>query len=157
MRHILQLALITFSWLVGLNIDWDCLLPHCIMGSYDPWEFPPFFRPRWQSLCTALTAGICLPLVGLCKGTVKESIHLSSLIPQDVIVGKLFWELYMFIYKVNAFRLFCVKWHWLYIAAWVVKYFCFLIFQNLILIHDQSHSTRSKMYDNQALTFYTLD
>ena len=38
-------------------------------------EFPPFFRPQWQSLCTTLTAGICLPL-GLCKGTVKESMAL---------------------------------------------------------------------------------
>ena len=54
------------------NMDWDCLMPHCIIGSCDQWEFPPFFRPQWQSLCTALTAGKCLPL-GLCKGTVKES------------------------------------------------------------------------------------
>ena len=34
-----------------------------IMGSRDQWEFPPlffvcFFRRHWQSLCTALTAGI---------------------------------------------------------------------------------------------------
>ena len=48
-------------WLVGLNINWDCLVPHCIMGSRDQREFPPFFRPQWQSLCTALTAGKCLP------------------------------------------------------------------------------------------------
>ena len=42
MRHGLQLAGITILWLVGLNIDWDCLVPHCIMGSRDQWEFPPF-------------------------------------------------------------------------------------------------------------------
>ena len=33
---------------------------------------PPFFRPQWQSLCKALTAGSYLQL-GFCKGTVKES------------------------------------------------------------------------------------
>ena len=68
MRHGFQLAGITLLWLVGLNIDWDCLVPHCIMGSRDQWEFPLFGGPQWQSLCTALT----VPLV-LCKGTVKES------------------------------------------------------------------------------------
>ena len=72
MRHGLQLADITLVWLVCLNIDWDCLVPYCIMDSWDQWEFPPFFKPQWQSLCTALPAGKCLPL-GLCKGTVKES------------------------------------------------------------------------------------
>ena len=63
-----------FLWLVGLNIDWDCLMPHCIMGSRDQWEMPPFFRPQWQSLrlCTTLTTGKCLPFE-LCKWTVKES------------------------------------------------------------------------------------
>ena len=62
------------AWLVGLNIDWGWLMPHCIMGTRDQWKYPPFFRPhwQWQSLCTASTAGICL-LLGLCKGTVKES------------------------------------------------------------------------------------
>ena len=45
---------ITLLWLVGLKIDWDCLVPHCIMGSRDHWESPLFFRPQWQSLCTAL-------------------------------------------------------------------------------------------------------
>ena len=38
----------------------------------------PFFRPQWQSLCTALMAGICLPL-GLCKGTVKESTAMAKM------------------------------------------------------------------------------
>ena len=55
-------------WLVVLNIDWDCLVPHCIMGSRDQWEFPPFFRPQWQSLCSPK----CLALK-VCKGTVKGS------------------------------------------------------------------------------------
>ena len=55
----------------GLNIDWDCLVPHCIMGSHDQWEFTPFFGPQWQSLCTTLMAGKCLMSV-LCKGTVKS-------------------------------------------------------------------------------------
>ena len=50
-------------------------MPHCIMGSRDQCEFPLFFQTpvtHGQSLCTALTAGKCLPL-GMCKGTVKES------------------------------------------------------------------------------------
>ena len=42
--HGLQLVGIAFLWLVGLNIDWDCLVPHCIMGPCDQWEFPSFFR-----------------------------------------------------------------------------------------------------------------
>ena len=58
MRHGFQLAGIAPLWLVALNIDWDCLVPHCIMDSRDQWEFPPFFRLKWQSLCSALTAGI---------------------------------------------------------------------------------------------------
>ena len=58
--------------MVRINIDWDCLAPHCIMDSRDQWEFPPFFRPQWQFLCTNLTGGKCLPL-GLYKGTVKET------------------------------------------------------------------------------------
>ena len=66
-------------WLVGLNIDWDCPVPHRIMGSHDQWEFPLFFRPQWQYPCTALTADICLPL-GLCKWTVKESTCIYYLI-----------------------------------------------------------------------------
>ena len=59
-------------WLVGINIDWDCLVSHGIMGSTDWWKLLLFLMPQWQSLCTALTAGKGLPL-GLCKGTVKES------------------------------------------------------------------------------------
>ena len=78
-------------WLVGLNIDGDFQVPHCIMGSRDQWEFPvfsdqflPFVKPQWKSgwksLCTALPAGKCLP-IGLCKGTVKEYtiVSVSSL------------------------------------------------------------------------------
>ena len=60
MRHGLRLAGVTLLWLVGLNIGWDCLVPHCIMGSRDPGEFPTFFGPQWQSFCTALMAGRCL-------------------------------------------------------------------------------------------------
>ena len=30
---------------VGLNIDLDCLVPHCVMGSRDQWEFPSFSDP----------------------------------------------------------------------------------------------------------------
>ena len=44
----------------------------CILGSHGQWEFPQFFKGHWQSPCTALTAGKCLPL-GPCKKTVKES------------------------------------------------------------------------------------
>ena len=43
------------------------LLAQVISGN-----FPPFYRGHWQSPCTALMAGKCLPL-GLCKETVKES------------------------------------------------------------------------------------
>ena len=65
MRHDLQLAGIRILWSVGRNIEWDCLVPHNIMGSRDQWELPPFFRPQWQPLCTSLNGR-------LCKGTVKE-------------------------------------------------------------------------------------
>ena len=75
-----------FFWLVGLNIDRDCLVSHWIMGSHEQWEFPPFVRPQWQSLCTALLAGKCLPL-GLCKGTVKESIPKVILWPPPTALG----------------------------------------------------------------------
>ena len=83
MRDGLRLAGFTLLWLVGLKIDWDCPVPHCIMGSRDQWEYQLFFRPQWQSLCTALTAGNCLPL-WLCKGTVKESkSHPVALLKTD--------------------------------------------------------------------------
>ena len=69
-----SLAGFILLWLVGLNIDWDCPVPHCIMGSCDQWESPPFAPPpQWQSLCTVLTTGKCLPSWVLCQGTVKES------------------------------------------------------------------------------------
>ena len=51
--------------------------PWCIMGSRDQWEFPPVFRPYWQSPCTVLMAGN-LPAIRLCKGTVKESIIMAA-------------------------------------------------------------------------------
>ena len=52
---------------------------HWIVGSCDWWEFLPFFRCHWQSPCTALMAGKCLPL-GLCKETVKEyTVSISKL------------------------------------------------------------------------------
>ena len=70
-------------YLVGMNIDWDCLVPHCIMGSPDQWEFLPFFRPKWQTRRTVLTAGKCLQL-GLCRGTLKESSMLLSCYSIDV-------------------------------------------------------------------------
>ena len=39
-------------------------------------EFPLFFRPQWQSLRTAITAGNCLPL-GLCKGDCERVYPLA--------------------------------------------------------------------------------
>ena len=42
------------------------------LRSRDRRKFPPLFRGHWQSPCTALTAGKCLPL-GLCRQTVKEA------------------------------------------------------------------------------------
>ena len=47
------------------------------MGSRGQWGFPSFFRPQWQSLCTTLTSGKCLPL-RLCQLTISvrtESRH----------------------------------------------------------------------------------
>ena len=41
-------------------------------GIISPVGIPTVFQTPWQSLCTALTAGKCLPL-GLWKGTVKQS------------------------------------------------------------------------------------
>ena len=52
MRHGPQLTGITLLWLVGMNTYWRCLAPHDFMRSSDQWEFPPFFRPHCQSLCT---------------------------------------------------------------------------------------------------------
>ena len=69
----------TFGWhhlfVIGGWSKYRLGLPsaHCIMGSHEQWELPPYIRPKWQSLCMALTAGKCLPL-GPCKGTVKESM-----------------------------------------------------------------------------------
>ena len=60
LKHGLQLAKITLLWLIGLKVDWDYPVPHCIMGSRDKWEFQLFFGPQWQSLCIDLTAGNCL-------------------------------------------------------------------------------------------------
>ena len=56
------LASTFFNWLVSCNGLWV----------HDWWEFSPFFKGHWQSPCTALPAGIWLPLV-LCKGAVKQS------------------------------------------------------------------------------------
>ena len=58
-------------WLVDTNICWRVTFLHwilcnlqCIIGSCCHWEFPPLITSRWQSPCTAPTAGICL-LLGL--------------------------------------------------------------------------------------------
>ena len=81
MRHGLWLAAITRLWLLGLNIDWDCLVLHCIMDSCDQWEFPPFDRPQWQSLCTALTAGVpaARAVQGDCERVTNPSNTVSRL------------------------------------------------------------------------------
>ena len=50
MRHGLQLAGIILLWLVGLNIDWDCLWSHYIVSSRNRWEFPPYLRRHWQQM-----------------------------------------------------------------------------------------------------------
>ena len=53
MRHGFQLAGITLLWFVGLKIYWDCLVPHCIMGSRDLYHRPLSDRLetplRWAS------------------------------------------------------------------------------------------------------------
>ena len=54
-----------------LSIDFGTILMWCHVT--DGWKFPEFFKGHWQSPCTALTAGKCLPLV-LSKETVKESV-----------------------------------------------------------------------------------
>ena len=53
-------------FVIGLNIDWDCLVPHCIMGSCDQWEFSLF-----QTTVTVPLHCRRLPL-RLCNGTVTE-------------------------------------------------------------------------------------
>ena len=81
MRHGLQLASIALLRLVGLNIDWGCLVPHCIMDSLDQWEFLPFFGPQWQSLCTALMAGNACRwgcARGLCTSLLHTPIKVTS-------------------------------------------------------------------------------
>ena len=77
--HIMKIRLLHSPILaaVGLSAGWHCTfvigwskyrfgLPsaplHCGL-TWPQW-------PQWQSICTALMAGICLPL-GLCKGTEK--------------------------------------------------------------------------------------
>ena len=72
MRHGLYLAGITIFWLVGLSIGWDCSNIMYVGPTWPVQISTILQRPlsRWQSPCTALTAG--LPL-RLCKETVKES------------------------------------------------------------------------------------
>ena len=41
-------------------------------------QFPQYFRIRWQSPCTTLTADKCLPL-GVCKKTVKKFKNVYTL------------------------------------------------------------------------------
>ena len=64
------------GWHHAFVIGWWLWLPNAPLhyGFTWQWEFSSFFRPRWQSLCTALMAGRCL---GLCKGTVKESMAIG--------------------------------------------------------------------------------
>ena len=89
MRHSFQLVGLTLLWLVGLNKGWDCPC-HNGLGAHVKGVNFHFFRGHWQSPCTDLTAGRCLPL-GLCKGTVKQSIlvccmaKLINLYPMSVL------------------------------------------------------------------------
>ena len=64
---------IKLLWLVGLNIDWDCLVPNYIMGSRDQWEFPPFSDPRNSHFAQPL----CCPR-GLWKNLLVWARALSS-------------------------------------------------------------------------------
>ena len=85
----------------------DCLVPHSIIGWHGQWEFPLFFRPQWQSLCTALMAGKCLSW-GLCKGLWK-SLLISMLAP----------AMY---YQLPS----CTSlWVWVEIHDWTFAFFCF--------------------------------
>ena len=72
-----------------------------IACSHDQWECPLFFRGHWQSPCTTLMAGKCLPL-GLCRGTVKES---RAKYDQDwsckVIVGQCYWAVIVVHWSLN--------------------------------------------------------
>ena len=68
------------AWHHPLVIDWSkyrLVLPRVALHWAHVTEFSPFLKGHWQSPCTAVTAGICLPL-GLCQGTVKE----SALVPE---------------------------------------------------------------------------
>ena len=77
-RHHLQLTRIVYLWLADLNMCWEMPQSQGAVGSRDWWEFRPFFRGHWQSPCTALMAGKCLPL-RLCMETVKESTKLLGM------------------------------------------------------------------------------
>ena len=63
--------------LAGLNIALGMPQSQWIVGPCDHEVFHHFSKGHWQSLCTAITAGKCLQL-RLCKGTVKESIHVGN-------------------------------------------------------------------------------
>ena len=79
-------------WLSGRSINWreqhhSWILVSCnvLWAHKTDGNFHCLFKSHWQSLCTALMAGICLPL-GLCKETVKESIWMSLTAEKQVRV-----------------------------------------------------------------------
>ena len=69
-------------------IGWSkyMFMSQCIVGSRDWWEYTPLSKGHWQSICTALTAGIYLPS-GLCKETVKESTLCKQVTPVRTASG----------------------------------------------------------------------
>ena len=60
------------NWLSSSICDWLICLSHKVFWAYMTSRNLYCFQRHWQSPCTALMAGICLPL-GLCKEAVKGS------------------------------------------------------------------------------------
>ena len=60
----------------NLHLYWFPGKLQCIIRAPNWWEFLLFIEGHWQSPCTALTAGICLPW-GLCKETERVYIEVK--------------------------------------------------------------------------------
>ena len=66
-----NLLALPFLWLVGLNIDWDCPMPHCIMASPHQWEFPSFL-PQWQTAPLHSHNGRKMPVIRAMQGNCER-------------------------------------------------------------------------------------
>ena len=62
-----------------IDIVWDCLASHRIVGPCDRWEFPSIYKGHWQSPCTALPPG---PVLGLRQRDCERVYRASA--PSDI-------------------------------------------------------------------------